>query len=508
MKFKPLYTIALAAVVAATGCSKSWLDVNTNPNAVPVASPNVILTNALNTTSSSFVGVNELGSYWSGLWTQSSSYILSTTIFNYQFTNGNFNYWDGLYDNLADYQFVLDNADKFNQKYFKGPARIMKSYIFASLVDMYGDIPYTEALKGKGALAPKFDNQQTVYEALITDLDAAIADVKANPFASAYAGADIVFSGNQSKWIKFANSVKLRILTKQSRITGRATYITTEINKIVTEGSGFITNEEVGVGGSSFYLATAGKTNPIYDTWGYDANGAVRALARYPRPTKYLFDVLTATNDTFRLKRIAYAKGGENGANPGVSVQPEILSNYVGVPFGVASGYTAPSSSYIGPSQFVKGQFAKPVVLMTAAEIQFSLAEIKQRFPATTLTGTAQSYYEAGVAQSFRALGVANPATQANVLLTSGLADADWNASTDKLRAIAIQKWIALCNFSGLEAWSEYRKSNLPNTPQSPGVTNSDRPLRLFYPATETGSNTNVPTGIDVFKTRLFWDVD
>ena len=84
----------------------------------------------------------------------------------------------------------------------------------------------------------------------------------------------------------------------QSRITGRDAYITTEINKIVTEGSGFLKGEEVGSGGPSFYIATDGKINPIYDRFGYSAAGAVRSLARFPRPTKYLFDVLIASNDT------------------------------------------------------------------------------------------------------------------------------------------------------------------------------------------------------------------
>lgn len=507
MKFKPLYTIALVALLG-TGCKKSFLDINTNPNSVPTATPAVVLTNALNTTASNMVNPNEIGSYWSGQWTQSSSYILSPTTFNYQYTNSDFNYWDGMFNNLEDYQYVLNNADATGQKYFKGPAAVMKAYVYQSLVDMYGNVPYSDALKGLGSLAPKFDDQKAVYEGLITLLDGAITDLKANPFASAFTGADIVFSGNTTKWVRFANSLKLRILMHQSRISGRDTYITTEINKIVTEGSGFITAEEVGVGGPSFFIATAGKLNPIYDKWGYDANGTARSLGRYPRPTKFLFDQLIATNDTFRLKRLAYAKGGEKGSTPGVSTQPEIIANYVGVPFGVASGFTAPASSWIGPSLLVKGQYNRPVVLMTAAEIQFALAEAKQRFPAVTLPGTAQSYYEEGVRQSFRVTGVANDAAQANVLLTSGIANADWAASADKLAAIAYQKWVALCNFSGLEAWTEYRKSNLPVTPQSPGVPSTDRPLRFFYPNSESGSNTNVPTGIDVFKTRLFWDVD
>ena len=112
----------------------------------------------------------------------------------------------------------------------------MKAYIFQTLVDIYGNIPYSDALKGVEQLAPKFDDQKAVYENLITTLDEAIVDLKANAFASAFAGTDIVFKGNTTKWVKFANSLKLRILMHQAKMTGREGYITTELNKINTEG--------------------------------------------------------------------------------------------------------------------------------------------------------------------------------------------------------------------------------------------------------------------------------
>lgn len=510
MKIKILFFIALIVAIG-SGCTKDYLDVNTNPNSLPSATPSFVLTNAMNTTTSNLINANETGSYWAGHWTQSSSYILSPETFSYNFTDGNFNYWDGIYDNLQDYQYVIDNADASDQKYFKGPAKVMKAYLFAALVDMYGNIPYTDALKGVGSLAPKFDDQKAIYEDLIKVLDTALVDIKATPFASAFSSADIIFRGNLTNWAKFANSLKIRLLIHQARIAGREAYITAEINKIVAEGSGFITGQDVGVGGPTFYIATAGKLNPIYDRWGYDANGAQRALGRFPRPTQYLFDILIASDDTFRLKRIAYAKGGEKASTPGISTVPEIVSNYVGVPFGVSSGYTAPATSSIGPSLFTKGEFNRAFILMTAAEVQLSLAEAKQRFPAVALPGTAQSYYEEGVRESFRTLGVANAAAQANLLLASGKVDADWNASTDKLKAIATQKWLALVNFSGLEAWTEYRKTGIPNIPQAATVTGTKRPVRLFYPNTEGGSNTaNVKAQgtIDVFTTRIFWDVD
>jgi hypothetical protein len=158
----------------------------------------------------------------------------------------------------------------------------------------------------------------------------------------------------------------------------------------------------------------------------------------------------------------------------------------------------------------VKGEYNRPYILMTASEVQFLLAEAKQRFSDVTLPGTAQSYFEAGIVQSFRVLG-ANTAGAAN-FKGSKINNYDWDASTDKLAAIAIQKWTALTNFSGLEAWAEYRRTNLPVTPQSIQIVGeTKRPVRFFYPNTELGSNgENVKAQgtIDVFTTKLFWDVD
>jgi hypothetical protein len=515
MKMKMKFPILMLMVgVLAGGCKKSFLDVNTNPNTLPTASPNFVFTNALNTTINNEVFQNETGSYFSAQWTQSSSYILSATIFSYQFTNTDFNYFDPIYNNLEDYQYVIENADENKQPFLKGPAKVMKAYLFQKLVDLYGDVPFTEALQGVKNLAPKFDNQKEVYESLITLLDDAIADLKANPFEGAYNGSDITLAGtlkggNITKWVKFANSLKLRILIRQSRISGRDGYITAEIKKAVSEGTGFLgAGEDMGV--NPGFIATTGKMNPFYERFGYNSSGTIQSYARYPRPTSYLFDVLKNNNDTFRLKRIAYTRGGENPNTPGVSKEVEIIANYVGVPYGIGSGYTAQASSYVGPSVIVKGQFDKPLYLMTASESQFLLAEASVLYGATLgLPNTAQQYYEQGVKESFRLLGVADAVTQATVLLTSGKAEADWTASPDKRKAIWMQKWISLTNYEGLEAWTEVRRTNYPPIPASASAASTAKPpVRLFYPSSESGSNKNVPTNVDAFTTKIFWDID
>jgi hypothetical protein len=512
MKIK--YIIVSACLILAFGsCKKTWLDVNTNPNALLSSTPDYTFTAAVNRTAST-LGPNELGSYWSGQWTQSNTYIISNTIFTYQFNNTNFNYWDGYFDILEDLEYSIKGADALPAgspvKYFGGAARVLKAYVTQMLVDLYGNIPYKESLKGLNNLTPAFDDQKAVYEDLIKTLDTAITVLKANPLISLYAGSDIVFGGSVStaatRWVQFANTLKLRILIRQSRIPGRDAYITTEINKAAATTEGFLPNG-VDVGANPGFVASTGKQNPFYENWGYNAAGGAQALARYPRPTAFLFTSLVATDDTFRLKRLAWPNGGEG-------VKAELLSNYTFVPFGIASGYLAASSAYIGSSQIKKGEFSRPMILMTNAESQFLLAEAKQRYGATiTPPNTAQAYYEQGVRESFRITGTTtvNP-TAATTLLTSGKDLADWAASPDKLKAIWMQKWLAMVNYSGLEAWSEYRRTAFPVTPPSASTAaNAPRPVRLLYPSSEVaanGANVSAQGTIDVFTSRLFWDVD
>lgn len=506
MKFKISLLVA-AVALSFTSCKKDWLDVNTNPNQILTSTPDYVFTSGVARTVA-FLTPNELGSYWSGQWTQSNTYIIDPARFSYQFNNTNFNLWDTWYDIIEDFQYVLNSTDAKAYPYFKGPARVMKAYVMQQIVDVYGNAPYSEAFKGLENIAPKFDDQKAIYEDLIKQLDQAIVDLKANPFTGSYASSiaasDIVFKGSATKWIQFANSLKMRILIRQSMVAGRDAYIIGEINKAAAVTEGFMTNFDATV--NPGYVASTGKMNPFYETWGYNAAGGAQGLARFPRPTVFLFETLKASNDTFRLKRLAYPKGGQSAGNA------EIVENYVAVPYGASSGYLSQNTSYLGPSVIVKGEFNRPMYLMLGAEVNFLLAEAKQRYGASVnLTGTAQEYYEQGVKESFRVTGAtaAYGADKATTLLTSGKDLADWNASPDKLKAIWMQKWLALTNFNGLEAWSEYRRTDFPPIPASASApAGTKRALRLFYPSTESGSNPNVPTGIDVFTSRIFWDVN
>src|SRR6185436_19651348 len=122
MKLKHIL-IAGCGILLLASCKKTWLDINTSPNTLPSSTPDAVFTAGVNRTAAT-LGPNELGEYWSGHWTQSSTYILSSTIFAYDFNNTNFNYWDGYYDILEDFQYTIENSTG-TYAYFGGVARVM-----------------------------------------------------------------------------------------------------------------------------------------------------------------------------------------------------------------------------------------------------------------------------------------------------------------------------------------------------------------------------------------------
>jgi hypothetical protein len=210
-----------------------------------------------------------------------------------------------------------------------------------------------------------------------------------------------------------------------------------------------------------------------------------------------------------------YAAGGEDANNPGRSKLAEVLTNYKPVPYGVSSGYLSQNTSYIGPSVIIRNQFNKHIILMTGAEVQLLLAEAKQRYGANiTLPLTPKEYYNAGVTASFRLTGTTSTygADKVATYLSNGKELSDFDASTDKLKAIWYQKWIGLNGYNGLEAWSEYRRTNFPDFPISAAAAaGAKKPNRLYYPqneSTSNGENVSAQGTIDPFTTKIFWDVD
>ena len=238
--------IILFSVVAGftmTGCKKGFLDINQNPNEAVESNitPNLILPNALNRTAGRIA--NQFGwlNHYIGYWAPSGSFSSNTQETTYNLTTGfQTGQWSGVYDNLFDYDFMQKKAVAANQTFYVGIAKIMKSLLFQRLVDMYGNVPYTQAFDQVAHIRPAYDQASAIYADLLVQITDGInlikaADVNANP---KIATADIMFGGSKTLWAKFGNTLKLRILMHQSQMSGfnPAAAITT----ITTEGSGFL----------------------------------------------------------------------------------------------------------------------------------------------------------------------------------------------------------------------------------------------------------------------------
>jgi hypothetical protein len=511
-------------IILAGGCKK-FLDVNTNPNNATSTKSQFVFTGALGNTYRTQAGTNVMivPGTWTGFYAHSTSFTGGGNEKQYAMTNTDFNAFDGLFDNIADYQYVRDNADKDGVGYWKDPANIMQVYVYQMLVDLYGNVPYTQAFKGASNIAPKYDKDQDIYEDLVKRLDAAMTAINAAtwPTATDLLAQDVFFQGNKNKWVRFANTLKLRILMRQSFMTGRDGYITTNINS--TSANGYL-QENVLI--SPGYQNVAGKLNPFYVNYGYNEINAVQSGHSYRKTNAVLVNFLKNTLDTFRLQSLVWPIGST------VVAPAAAFTSYVGIPLGAGTGFATASSSAIGPFQIQQGQGTRPGIVMTLAEAFFLQAEAAQRY-GITFGSTPKALYESGVLAHFRLCAAPNlvagstagdPFAQRylsrSVVINGYTAsinsfNPNWDLATDKLRTILVEKWLAYTHVSGLAAWADYRESNgspsvsVPYNVRTTTVTSNPEPVRYFYPQTEENSNgTNTPKGISVFTSRIFWDVN
>lgn len=503
MKKYIILSIVLAGFIIG-GCG-DYMDINKNPNTPTSATPELVLSNALNVTAGRLVH-NEIGAFWGGHWSPSGSvsgfnpektYDITTT-----FRTG---IWTGPYDNLSDYEYVKVEALKAGKKSIAGMALVMKAYNYQILVDAYNNVPYQEALKGTLKIQPKYDDGKAVYDSLFKLVDQGVGylSLPIDATNSSAGTSDLYFGGNKAKWIKFANTLKLRMLLRISGVADRQAFVATEMAKAGFAGSSgnFLAAGE-SVQSTPGYLKTAGKMNPFYENYGYTSADARAGNHDFYCFSKFFVDNLKNNFDP-RLDRLAYT--------------PTAGGGHVGVPFGEGNDvYIYTKVSGFGPAFIpqdgtvtASNLYARPQVVMTAAESFFLQAEAVQRGLLTS-DKTAQQLYEAGITESFTFLGVPNAATAATTYYTqTPYPNVNWADSPDKLVAIRTQKWIALANYSGFEAWTEYRRTGVPPVPLSTrALFGNQQPVRLLYPLSEYSSNSvNVAAQgtISQMTTKIFW---
>jgi hypothetical protein len=473
-------------------CKKQLLDINTDPNNPTTASatPDLVLSAALTNTAGLYNNPTSDNRFaFAGLWlghiSYSGNYAIPTENISYAITNNlGSGAFANLYDILEDFDFVELKGVETHNNFYRGIGILMKAYNFQTLVDLYGNVPYTDALKGTGVSKPKYDDAKTIYDDLGKKMDTAIALLKTAVTGSI--SGDVMFGGNAPNWVKFANTVKLRLLIRQSQRADRAAYIATEITKL--NGASFL---DIDAAVNPGFLNSSGKTNPF---WGSNINTAGTYTNDFYRAGQYAIDFSQAHNDT----RIG--KYYKTAASPGGTYQ----GNYFG-----DQGIPNSKTSEFGTG--VLKAFSQPAPLMLAAESYFLQAEAIARGWLTGGAAAAKTAYQNGVKESFRFLGLT--ATQAQTYYSqAGDKQVNWDATTNLNEQIALiirQKWAALALINELEPYNDYRRLGLPaDVPLSASPFSTGKmPTRLLYPQREyeVNSESILSVGTVTPTTKIWW---
>lgn len=475
------------------GCQKDYLDINNNPNQVTAATPVLVLPSALASTGRYVQTSFDFLNLWMGYWNFSGNYSVNTAEKNYQFTAGFRNaIWDSAYPTLNNYEYIDKQSGTLGQPLLQGIAKIMKAMHFQILVDTYGNIPYSQALLGVGTAQPTYDDAKAVYEDLFKQIDAGLAlfreadklgTLVLNPGAS-----DIMFRGDIAKWRRFANTLKLRMLLRQSEKADRAAFIQSQLASINTSGYGFLRAGE-NAALNPGYVNSSNQQSPFYATYGYRINGQPVENYNIYRGNKYAINFHQSTNDP-RL-RAYYAPVGGSG------------TTFNGAFFGTTSPLSNGETSGIGPG--LLRSFNQDAVLLSSHEAFFLQAEAAQR---GWITGVPKTLYQQAITESF--LNVRLTATEAATYYSQTLNNVGFDASTNKIEAIITQKWASLNGWSPFEAWSDYRRLGLPNVPisQDPSTSVKQIPVRLLYPQSEynyNGANVQTQGNVSQFTSKIFW---
>lgn len=474
-----------------------YLDVNKSPNNPQLEdiTPDLALANAETGPYRTLTRtMNRLGNFFMNNWGMNVNSFAVTAPQEYSLALDNSFYsgiWDGLYTSTANLTNII-NHEAPNYENHKAIAKILKAYYFQYLVDIYGDIPYSEAHLGAENTSPKYDDDAVIYKDLVVQIDQAVAMMN-TAGAKAVGNEDVIFKGNMANWEKFANTLKLRILMRQTDSgVALSTYLSDQFASLA--GKTFLDVNATINPGYTNGLPT--QQNPFYNLL-YEVDGTTdKQEMRFVRASKYMGDKLNAgPTDPRRGRLFALVSGTVQGVTQG--------------DLAVVNGGTAPASiSPLGPGIVVNS--SQNGFMMTLAESLFLQAEAMHEGYLTG--GSAQALFDQGIAASMTQLGatVGTYVTSVNLVVGKGYGAIGATAA-QQLEAIMYQKNIALQGgINGMESFIEYTRTGLiDSVPLSIfGVTQANKPRRLLYPTSELVGNTaNVPAQNvnDAFTTGPFW---
>jgi hypothetical protein len=415
---------------------------------------------------------------------------------------------------------VVDEATKNNQL---AMIDICKVFTYSVLVDAFGAVPFSEALNDE-ILIPSYDPGEDVYDAIITMLDEAIAtlDVDAEGFRS---NQDLIYEGDVSGWLKFANSLKLRMAITISDVNSNRAE--TMVNEAIASGL-FESNDD---NAAIDYQDAPPSTNPVWEDLVQSgradyviSNTIVDKMQELADPRLLVYAAGMAFE--YPLDKVTKAERDSTITAEGqyILYYPETdeivlktapftvfaadkdipLLMFVGGEYGTANTYSA--NSHVGDL------FHQPDLeglILDYSEVQFLLAEAAERNFTTPMT--AEEHYNQGIRASMEYWGVSDERIEdylAQPEVAYATAEGDWK------QKIGIQSWIALYN-RGFEGWNVWRRLDFTGFNVPDGLTADDIPNRLTFPieeATLNPSNFNSAIGLiggsDDVQTKVFWDMN
>jgi hypothetical protein len=461
---KTIHILSIAALFF-TSCNKFDSDINTNPNQPVTASNTQLIANA--------------ALYLPGLSSSpqaeyNAQYLSETQYPNLSlYTQVNFNFY-GLYTGpLMNLESVLTSRE-LNRN--EGPinnqlavAKILKSYFFWHMTDRWGDLPYTEAFKGKADFTPKYDTQQAIYDSLFKLLDEANAMIVAGNITN-----DIIYGGDMSKWKKLGNTIHMLMALRLSKVApdkGKAEFTKALAAGIMTANTDNLVFK---------HLPDAATQNYWY--------GQVFGLNRkWWALSKTLVDKLKPADDP-RLP----VYGDKNAAG-----------QYVGLEYGRTDNLSTTAYSLLGANLWKQDA---PVYLVTYAQALFAKAEAAKLGWIAGGDTEAKANYDLAIEQSVRQWN-SNSTTGLSTLMAH--ADVAYTPAR-ALEQIATQRWIHLY-MHGYEAWAEWRRTGYPVLTEPGGAK---VPRRQAYPVEEQFNNTENYReavqrqfgGKDDLYSRIWWD--
>lgn len=497
-----LSSLLLLSNVMFDSCSKDFLDVNDDPNRATenTITPQLIFTGAevamgARQASGNFLFLN----HWMGYFAPNGDFAPN---FKEQTYDLDFSFGDPLWQNHYNVLFDLHQVKTKSlvaggDSVLAGAAMILSAKLFQELVDLYGNVPYSQAFKVRQNSTPAYDKDRDIYNSLLLSLDTAIAFMKLTPLKS-FAGADVINGGNQGKWIRFANSLKLRLLLHQSEISGFNP--ASELAKITNTGGILADGESVSV--NPGYANDIDKQQPFYANYGYTPVGNKATTSE--NANAYIVDILNSSADP-RLARFFQPVGTTYVGNVYGDKQENI-------PLGSQSSYFGPG--LIGEDlDGGKGATQEQWILPSFENMFFKAEAIARGW----LPGVVKTAYQNAVTESFKWLGVPDAANKAlNYYTSTDNRSANWDFAgttvASQVRFIAFQKYISLTGIDPLESYSDQRR--LRFLPDNGYITKNGArlgntlPLRLLYPQSEYTTNSvnaQAEGEIKPFSTKIFW---